>query len=294
MAGVNNSSDLVTWLEDLTYGSNERKVNQRGSSELGKDEFLKLLVTQLSNQDPLNPQSDNEFIAQLAQFSALEQMTNLNSTFANTSAYSLVGKQVVVQNTDSAGKVNEVTGIVDYVEIKNGEAYLSIEGKTYEMSDLVQVMDTYYAIQKYLPSVEKTEITYDVTNPKMYTVNLNLGSNGYEASSVAVDMNGEFIDASHFTYDDGVLTISPDAFAGLAPGTYDLTFYFDDPYNTVISDQVKVNVVNGGTGDESDGSTSADSDTKDTVDPDTEDSADKTDNDPTGSNPTESSPTETE
>ncbi len=292
MAGVNNSSDLVTGLEDLTYGSNERKVNQRGSSELGKDEFLKLLVTQLSNQDPLNPQSDNEFIAQLAQFSALEQMTNLNSTFANTSAYSLVGKQVVVQNTDSAGKVNEVTGIVDYVEIKNGEAYLSIEGKTYEMADLVQVMDTYYAIQKYLPSVEKTEITYDVTNPKMYTVNLNLGSNGYEASSVAVDMNGEFIDASHFTYDDGVLTISPDAFAGLSPGTYDLTFYFDDPYNTVISDQVKVNVVNGGTGDEGDGSTGADPDTGDTVDPD--DSADKTDSNPTESNPTEGNPTETE
>ena len=75
---VSSTSDLTTALEDLTYGTTERKVNQRGSSELGKDEFLKLLVTQLQNQDPLNPQDDTQFISQLAQFSALEQMTNMS------------------------------------------------------------------------------------------------------------------------------------------------------------------------------------------------------------------------
>ena len=48
---VSSTSDLTTALEDLTYGTTERKVNQRGSSELGKDEFLKLLVTQLQNQE---------------------------------------------------------------------------------------------------------------------------------------------------------------------------------------------------------------------------------------------------
>ena len=69
---VSSTSDLTTALEDLTYGTTERKVNQRGSSELGKDEFLKLLVTQLQNQDPLNPQDDTQFISQLAQFSALD------------------------------------------------------------------------------------------------------------------------------------------------------------------------------------------------------------------------------
>ena len=65
---VSSTSDLTTALEDLTYGTTERKVNQRGSSELGKDEFLKLLVTQLQNQDPLNPQDDTQFISQLAEF----------------------------------------------------------------------------------------------------------------------------------------------------------------------------------------------------------------------------------
>ena len=100
MAQVTNS-DLTQSLEDLTYNNTTtNQVKTRGSSELGKEEFLKLLVCQMQNQDPLNPQSDQQFIAQLAQFSSLEQMTNLNSTMSNTSAYSLVGKEVIVQKKE--------------------------------------------------------------------------------------------------------------------------------------------------------------------------------------------------
>ena len=84
---VSSTSDLTTALEDLTYGTTERKVNQRGSSELGKDEFLKLLVTQLQNQDPLNPQDDTQFISQLAQFSALEQIQVLTVWLAKKLLY---------------------------------------------------------------------------------------------------------------------------------------------------------------------------------------------------------------
>ena len=71
---------------------------------LGKEDFLQLLVAQLSSQDPLNPMDSREFSAQLAQFSALEQMTNINSTLedlvtaqtamGNSSMISLIGKQV--------------------------------------------------------------------------------------------------------------------------------------------------------------------------------------------------------
>ena len=112
MAQVTNS-DLTQSLEDLTYNNTTtNQVKTRGSSELGKEEFLKLLVCQMQNQDPLNPQSDQQFIAQLAQFSSLEQMTNLNSTMSNTSAYSLVGKEVIVQKKDSDGTTTEVRGTV--------------------------------------------------------------------------------------------------------------------------------------------------------------------------------------
>lgn len=246
MAGV-TSTGLTTSLDELTINQ-ENQVTYRGSSELGKEEFLQLLVCQLQNQDPLNPQSDQEFIAQLAQFSSLEQMTNMNETFSNNSAYSLVGKEVIVQKTDSNGSVTEVRGTVDYVEMKNGDAYLSINGQSFEVDDLLQVMDTAYAAKDYLPSVEEQVLVYDLSNPTMNQVKINLGSNGYEASSVAVAVNGEYIDSSYLTYDteDGVLSISPDAFKDLAVGSFYLGFYFDDPYATSVTDKVTVKVLNSG------------------------------------------------
>ena len=75
MSVVNNTI-RQTMLEDL---NKPNTVNKNG--DLGKDAFLQLLVTQLQNQDPLDPVDDKEFISQMAQFSALEQMQNLNTSF---------------------------------------------------------------------------------------------------------------------------------------------------------------------------------------------------------------------
>jgi len=67
----------VTSIDPSLLLENRPKTNNTGSSNLGKDEFLKILMTQLQNQDPLNPMEDKEFIAQMAQFSTLEQTTNM-------------------------------------------------------------------------------------------------------------------------------------------------------------------------------------------------------------------------
>ena len=133
--------------------------------------------------------------------------------------------------------------------MKNGQAQLTINGVNYDLDDLVEVMDDVYASQKYRPSVKAQTIKYDKNSPTMSTIEINLGSNGYQASSVAVAVNGEYINKDYLSYNDGKLTISPDAFKELSPGTYNLTFTFDDVYSTSVNDKVSVVVTDGTSGD---------------------------------------------
>ncbi|WP_078434346.1 flagellar hook assembly protein FlgD [Metabacillus halosaccharovorans] len=124
--------------------SNRTQTRSSGSN-LGKDEFLKILMTQLQNQDPLNPMEDKEFISQMANFSSLEQMTNMNSLlekFVNSQTktdsilkYSeMIGKSVEWSDADSEGV--EV-GIVKAIKQKNNEIILELENGKEISSNLV-------------------------------------------------------------------------------------------------------------------------------------------------------------
>lgn len=116
----------------------QNSTTSKTNSSLGKDEFLKLLVTQLQYQDPMNPMEDTEFIAQMAQFSSLEQMQNLNTSFSMSQALSLVGKDVVVSLTDSGtGTAQYAQGVVDGVYNSGGTPYLRI-GDYYLSLDSIQ------------------------------------------------------------------------------------------------------------------------------------------------------------
>lgn len=76
-----NSNDYIEYIYKFDK-NNKTEANNKPKNDLDKDAFLRLLTTQLANQDPLNPIEDREFIAQLAQFSSLEQMQNLNKTIS--------------------------------------------------------------------------------------------------------------------------------------------------------------------------------------------------------------------
>ena len=98
--------------------------------ELGKDDFLKLLVTQLKYQDPMKPMEDKEFISQMAQFSSLEQMKNLNTTMATAQASSMIGDKVKWSGTSGEALV----GVVNGVNIVSGQPSLTVEidARTYQ------------------------------------------------------------------------------------------------------------------------------------------------------------------
>lgn len=249
---------IVSGLDEFTFNEDTTKVSSTSRTpggDLGKDEFLQLLVCQLKNQDPLEPDKDTDFIAQLAQFSALEQMQNLNETALNSQAFSLVGKSVVINTAEDGEPVKEVSGVVDYITMKNGSAQLSVDGQLYPIEDLIEVKDSYYAIQEYLPSVEKTQVTYDKSNKKPVEINIDLGDGSYAASSVAVVINGDYVKSDYLTYEDGVLSIWPGAFEELGVGEYPVGLYFDDPYSTSITDKVTIKIVDSGiqNGEETDG-----------------------------------------
>ncbi len=116
-------------------------VNGRtASQELGKDDFLKLLLTQLSNQDPTRPMENTEFIAQMAQFSSLEQMTNMSTEFAklanmlnSNEAVSLLGKNVTISTGDTS-----VNGVVEAVT-RGEDPQVEVNGMLYSMDQIKSV-----------------------------------------------------------------------------------------------------------------------------------------------------------
>jgi flagellar basal-body rod modification protein FlgD len=104
-------------------------VNPNG--ELGKNDFLKLMIAQLQAQNPLEPSNGTEYISELAQFSQLEQTTNLAQASTENDASQRVAQAVglighKVSYTDSTGAAQ--TGTVQSVEITSGGATLTVEG----------------------------------------------------------------------------------------------------------------------------------------------------------------------
>ena len=107
------------------------------NSQLGQDAFLKLLTTQLQNQDPLNPMDQTQSIAQLAQFSSLQATTELKDAFSSfqsnfsvMQSAGLIGKTVSAQSTDGNGNVTTVTGTVKTVAVINGLPELTLADKS--------------------------------------------------------------------------------------------------------------------------------------------------------------------
>ncbi|WP_342469869.1 flagellar hook assembly protein FlgD [Ureibacillus sp. FSL K6-3587] len=140
------------------YLSNAKKAEKRtGSSVLGKDDFLKILITQLQHQDPTNPVDDKDFIAQMAQFSSLEQMQNLTKVMESLlesqqetqlMAYiNFVGKEVkwheITDELDEKGLpiINEGQSVITEIKFKNGSPiFVTEDGKELEAGNISSVV----------------------------------------------------------------------------------------------------------------------------------------------------------
>jgi len=241
-------SDLTQSIKDgaiqKTTSTSTKTTSKTGTSDLGKDSFLQLLVTQMKYQDPLNPNTDTQFVSQLATFSQLEQMQNLSQTTTNSQAFGLVGKDVIVKSEDSSGGTTTKSGTVDLVTISNGKVQLVIGGSLYSMDQLEQVIDSTYLIKQGLPSIEKAiTVTYDKTKPADVTFDVNLGKGETIANAVAIAINNKIVDTKNVSVTGNKITISKDALSGLEEGSYKATVVFNDALYTTVTDKLTIKVV---------------------------------------------------
>lgn len=237
------SDSIKSVIDNLSNQTAVKSQSTSDSSSLDKDSFLQLLVTQMKYQDPLNPSSDTQFVEQLATFSQLEQMQNLNQTYSNSQAFGLIGMNVVLGVKDSSGNEINKSGIVDSVVMSNGSAKLIVDGSPYTLDQIKEVIDSNYLIKQGLPNIPKAvDVTFDKEEPQDITFEVDMGKNDTVATNVAVILNGEVVDSDKISIKDNKVTISKDVFENLENGTYKPTLVFDDPLYTTITDKITIRV----------------------------------------------------
>jgi len=143
-------ANIIASVEDgklnynYTDNSKQNGINPTGST-LGYDQFLQLLCAEMQYQDPLEPTSNTDYVAQMATFSQLEATLSLTATQESANASNLVGKQVILKVTsETTGQTSYVDGRVDYVMYENGEVFLSVNDQLYPASSLDTVADSEY------------------------------------------------------------------------------------------------------------------------------------------------------
>jgi flagellar basal-body rod modification protein FlgD len=168
---------------------------------MGKDDFLTLLITQLRNQDPLNPSDSTEFTAQLAQFSSLEQLQNINDALASFEVY-----QSTANNIQASNFIGQtVTAAGDTVSVSNGTSdSLSVELDAPAQAVYIQIYDAY---GEYVTDIEAGSLdagmhtlAWDATDQ----YGADVADGRYTFSVMAVDADGNSVSTT--SYITGLVT----------------------------------------------------------------------------------------
>lgn len=170
------------------------------STAMGKDDFLTLLITQLQNQDPLNPADSTEYTAQLAQFSSLEQLSNVNANLEYMQLY-----QASINNAQAVSFIGkEILALGDEVQVTDGQA----ENCRFELSGDASgvVVNIYDGDGKFVKAIEqgamnagRQTVAWDGTDQNGNTV----ADGNYTFEVQAVDAADQ--DVAAVTYSSGLV-----------------------------------------------------------------------------------------
>jgi flagellar basal-body rod modification protein FlgD len=131
---IMNVTSAASYLASSAAGAPSDTVTNN-KSNLDQNAFLQLLVAQLQNQNPLNPQSDTQMAAQMAQFSALQQSSEMSSSLAMLQADSLIGNEVTLQ----VDAKTSASGVVQGVMMQGGKPQILVNGALYNLSQVTSV-----------------------------------------------------------------------------------------------------------------------------------------------------------
>lgn len=117
---------------------------EKKTNDLGKDQFLKILIAQLRNQDPSQPLQDKEFIAQMAQFTSVEQLSNMSNEMKLLRqslgfASGLIGKSITWNTTNDKGENAPKSGVVDSITVKDGAQFAVVGSEKIALDQITQI-----------------------------------------------------------------------------------------------------------------------------------------------------------
>lgn len=232
-------------LENNATTTTAEKKETKGTTNLGQDAFLQLLIAEMQHQDPLEPTTNTEWISQMATFSQLEELQSLSKTTENTQIFSLVGKTVIVSTEDASGNKQLKEGVVDFINMSGGTAKFSIDGALYSMSELYSVVDADYLYDKNKPGVmEKVTFNFNGDEPSDLQFKINLGTDLAKATEVAVLVGNAIIGDEYVTLSGDTVTVKHEILQELEAGSYQFSVVFNDEKLTTVDDMLTVNIYN--------------------------------------------------
>lgn len=197
----------VSNTDSNTKTSNGTTIVKSSDSTLDKNAFLKILTAELANQDPLNSDNDpTKYVSQLATFSSLEQMANLNGTMSLNSASNLVGKNVKFKDTDSMG--NNYQGVITSVT-KSGDT-ISLNFNVTESGQQVTKSLDYNNVISVEPDSDSTagsskamSLASNLIGKDVKFSDTDSSGNNYEGIITSVSKNGSSVTLNFYTTEAG-------------------------------------------------------------------------------------------
>ena len=145
MDGINSTERNYTNILNGTTSADKTfnaVFTDKDKSDVSVSDFFNMMITQLTNQDFMNPVDDTQYLSQMAQFASMNAMKELSENSQKSYAMSFLGKECTAVKNNIGGEAEETTGKVTCITLKDNDYKLTINGKEFSLSQITKVSDS--------------------------------------------------------------------------------------------------------------------------------------------------------